>query len=88
MQLGCVDPPLGDASVDPLAVCVHPRPCGPSGPPVGTSLATEVATHRLPRHVEFSGDLSDRHPLPTEFMDPLEPLDTPLSLGERGFLSR
>ena len=88
MQLGCVDPSLGDAGIDPLAVCVHARPRGPSGSPVGASLATEVATHGLPRHVEFSGDLSDRRPLPTKFMDPLEPLDAPLSFRERGFLSR
>ena len=88
MQLGCVDPSFGDAGVDPLAVRVHPRASGPSGPPVGALLATEVATHRLPRHGEVSGDLADRRPLPTEFMDPLEPLDAPPSLRERGFLSR
>ena len=42
---------------------------------------TEVATHRLPRHGEVSGDLPDRRALAMEFMDPLEPLDATTSLG-------
>jgi hypothetical protein len=50
-------------------------------------LVAEVAAHRLPRHGEFAGDLSDRRPLPMEFMDPLEPLDAPPPLRQRGFLS-
>ena len=88
MQFGRIDPPLGDAGVNPLAVRVHPRACGPPGPPVGAPLATEVATYRFPRHAELAGDLADRRPLAVQFMDPLESLDASLSLGQLGLMSR
>src|SRR5512147_1963251 len=67
---------------------IHPRsPCSPAAR-VGASLVTEVAAHQLPRHGEIPGDLPDRRPLTAEFMNPVELLDAPLSLGERGVPSR
>jgi hypothetical protein len=48
----------------------------------------EVASHRLPRHAEISGDLAERRSLPAEFVDPLESLDAPSSLRQRRLLSR
>jgi hypothetical protein len=49
---------------------------------------TEVATHRLTRHGEVSGDLADRCPLAMEFMDLLDAVDAATSLGESSLLSR